>query len=71
MAMRSAVYADPPYQCYESACCAACYTQVSGMIGIDEGGWNWVASREAPSSINQRTKTSANRTNYAALPLAA
>jgi len=28
----------------------------TGMIGLDEGGWDPAASREAPSSQNQRKK---------------
>ncbi len=42
-----------------------------GMIGFDGGGWHRIASREAPNSINQRTMISAERTEFAALPLAA
>ena len=41
------------------------------MTGFDGRGWPRIASREAPTSVNQRTIISANRTNYAALPLAA
>jgi hypothetical protein len=41
------------------------------MTGFDGRGWSQVASREAPTSENQRKKTSANRTNVNALPLAA
>ena len=44
----------------------------TGMTGFDGRGWSRIASREAPTSRNQRKKLSANRTNsYAALPLAA
>ena len=42
-----------------------------GMTGFDGGGWSQVASREAPTPQTQRKNTSANRTSYAALPLAA
>jgi len=41
------------------------------MIGFDGRGWPRIASREAPNSVNQRKKLSANRTSYASLPLAA
>jgi hypothetical protein len=49
------------------------YNKVStGMTGFDGRGWPRIASREAPTSRNQRKQLSANRTNtYAALPLAA
>ena len=42
-----------------------------GMTGFDGGGWSRIASREVPNSLNQYKKSSANRTSYAALPLAA
>ena len=42
-----------------------------GMIGFDGGGWAWTASREAPTSKNQRKISSAERTDFAALPVAA
>jgi hypothetical protein len=42
-----------------------------GMIGFDGGGWSRIASREAPTSLNQCNQLSANRTNVSALPLAA
>jgi len=45
--------------------------QKLGMTGFDGGGWPRIASREVPTSINQHKKSSANRTSYAALPLAA
>lgn len=32
------------------------YSVPMGMIGFDEGSWDPAASREAPSSQNQRTK---------------
>jgi hypothetical protein len=41
------------------------------MTGFDGGGWSRTASREAPISLTQRKPLSANRTEYAALPLAA
>jgi hypothetical protein len=44
---------------------------LSGMKGIDGRDWPRIASREAPFSLNQRKTLSANRTEYAALPLAA
>jgi len=42
-----------------------------GMKGFDGRGWFRNASREAPTSLTQRKKSSANRTSYAAMPLAA
>ncbi|GIK09474.1 MAG: hypothetical protein BroJett001_15400 [Chloroflexota bacterium] len=42
-----------------------------GMTGFDGGGWSRNASREAPISLTQRNPSSANRTSYAAMPLAA
>jgi hypothetical protein len=42
-----------------------------GMTGFDGRAWPRIASREAPFSLNQRKILSANRTDYAALPLAA
>jgi hypothetical protein len=50
---------------------AYCDILALGMIGFDGGGHNHTASREAPNSKNQRNIKSANRTDYAALPLAA
>jgi len=41
------------------------------MPGFDGGGWSRNASREVPISINQHKNLSANRTSYAAMPLAA
>ena len=41
------------------------------MIGIDEGRQNLVASRERAELVKSAQLKSANRTNYAALPLAA
>ncbi len=49
-----------------------CYNgRNSGMTGFDGGGCARTASREAPNSKTQRKPLSANRTDYAALPLAA
>lgn len=42
-----------------------------GMTGFDGGSWSQAASREAPNPKTQRKNTSANRTSYSALPLAA
>jgi len=42
-----------------------------GMTGFDGRGWSRNASREAPTSLNQCKQSSANRTSYAAMPLAA
>jgi len=45
--------------------------KLPGMTGFDGRGWSRTASREVPTSKNQYKKSSANRTSYAALPLAA
>ena len=45
--------------------------KIMGMPGFDGGGWLRNACREVPSSKNQHKKSSANRTSYAAMPLAA
>jgi len=42
-----------------------------GMPGLDGRSWFRIASREVPTSWNQYKTTSANRTSYATLPLAA
>jgi len=41
------------------------------MTGFDGRGWSQIASREVPNSKNQYKKLSANRTSFAALPVAA
>jgi hypothetical protein len=41
------------------------------MTGFDGRGWSRNASREVPISLTQYKQSSANRTQYAALPLAA
>jgi len=44
---------------------------LQGMTGFDGRGWSRNASREVPTSKNPHKKSSANRTSYAAMPLAA
>lgn len=48
-----------------------CYNRPMGMIGFDGSRTPQTASREAPNSINPRNYLGAERTDYAALPLAA
>jgi hypothetical protein len=57
------------YVCYNSAEISP--KVLLGMPGFDGRGWLRNASREVPNSKNQHKKSSANRTSYAAMPLAA